>query len=198
MNDDGGQDWPELDKQVEFFLDRQEQILEWANLAGPAHEAAYRLISMLEVDADEIGPGWQVGELVAGEQNVGPAVFRPSWCVTTAGVPDVAIAVSTDARDIDPAGVWPSVRNAYVGVLCSALTPAGKVIKQHLKEHPLPLSVRGMKKGSHWSVFGYFAPDRSWWRHLGGWRAGIIGHIRETALAYDFQIEAAVAKARGQ
>jgi hypothetical protein len=57
VNDDIEQGWFEFDKQVEFFLERQDHIAEWSTLADEAQDAARRCVASLPLVADEIGPG---------------------------------------------------------------------------------------------------------------------------------------------
>lgn len=194
MNEAPEQDWFTFDKQVEFFLERQEQIAQWASLAEEAQNAARECIRELPVSADEIGLGWMVGEFDTREQVFGPAVFRPSWCVTRQETPDIAIAFSADGLRVDPAGVWPKTWQPYVGLRCAALTDAGAELRKYLTDHPLPTTLTNpaMKKGTTWPLYRYIKPDKLWWKHLAAWRSAVVQDVTEVARAYDAAIEAAV------
>lgn len=198
MSTDPRDSWYAFDKQVAFFLERQKQIAEWANLAQQAQASALECLSSLRIGPEEIGAGWEVGEFAYEQQVLGPAVFRPGWCLTTPGVPDVAIALSADCNRIDPAGIWPNTCLPYVGLLCAS-TDAGVAIKKHFAEQPLGTArLAGMKRGAVWTIYRYIKADEDWWRDLASWRAGIARSFRETAETYGAHIDAATSSVRAR
>jgi hypothetical protein len=186
------------DARLRFFLEHQEQIREWAALAGEVQEKVEGLLRELRVDlVDEprvAELGIRIATNVSGEYPTGPALYRPAWASGLDETPDVAIAMGWDGR-VDPAGVWPKTSRPYVGVLASHHSDRGRAIEAsirnvalgHINDEPKFL------KGSHWIVYRPLAPNKDWWRDIPAWRAWLADQLLATWSRWAPLVDEAVA-----
>ena len=171
-----------LDDRLRFFLEHQQQILEWAALAAPVQEAVDGLLRELRVDlTDDPRVGQldiRVGTHVSGETATGPVLYRPAWCIDAADVPDVGIAIGWDGR-VDPAGLSPRTTMPYVGVVTAHQTNPGRSIETRLRATSVARLAEAPKfrVGSHWVVFRPLMPNRDWWRDIPAWRKGLVDEL---------------------
>lgn len=195
--------WTPLDDpQLQFFLEHQEQIFEWAELAPKVHEAvgeALRTIGLdVSVDQRVTALGNTISDRVHGESTTGPVLFRESWRISNDVDPDVGIALGWDGR-VDPAGIWPRATPPYTGILTSHHSEEGRAIESSLRQlstsdlgggsgspHP---RVRG---GSYWIVYRPIRSETDWWRDVAGWRRQLVDQLVVDWGLWAEQVERAV------
>ena len=170
------------DARLQFFLEHQELIRDWAALAavaqGAADEQLRELRGDLMNDNRVVELGIRVAPGMKGDVVTGSVLHRPAWCVDAEGVPDVGITLGWDSK-VDPAGVWPKTSVPYIGVLCSRQTNPGRAIEarlrattaSHLNDKPK------YQKGSVHVVYRYLNPDKDWWQDIPKWRQGLVDEL---------------------
>jgi hypothetical protein len=196
----GGPEEP-LDARLQFFLEHQELIRDWAALATEVQDAAEGLLRELRVDViadprvEQLAI--RVGSRVNGEEATGPVLYRATWCADDEGVPDVGIGLAWDGK-VDPARVWPKAYMPYVGILCSHQTDAGRTLETRLRANTLSRlnDEPKFQKGFHWVAYRYVAPKPDWWRDIPAWRQGLVDELMAAWTRWSGLVDRAVAVER--
>lgn len=174
------------DAPVVFFMEHQQQIAAWAQLAKDAQSATAAALEDVQADLvrDErvAAADILVGHQVAGEIATGPVLYHTGWA-THSDAPDVAVGLSWDGP-VDPARVWPGTSRPYTGVLTSHSSAVGKQIEVLLRQHPDSEYGGGSKSprprvraGSHWVVYRPIESPPDWWRDVDAWRRGWVDQL---------------------
>jgi hypothetical protein len=177
------------DPRLQFFLEHEEQIRDWAALAPEVFDATEAILRELgpEIHQDPriAAQAIRVGDEVKGDSFRAPVLFREGWCRTTAGVPDVGIGIGWDGR-VDPAGVWRPSTLPYFGVRTAHQTDAGLAIEEQLRsQYKLnsgALTRAGVlyKKGSYWVVYRHTRSTPTWWQDIRAWRHAMASELINT------------------
>jgi hypothetical protein len=137
MPDSAEPSTPLDDPRLQFFLEHEEQIRDWASLALEVFDAVESTLRelALELQADPriIEERLRVGEQVNGEAFRAPVLYRDTWCLMTPDLPDVGIGLGWDGRSVDPAGIWRPSSLPYVGLRTSHQTDAGRACEEKLR-----------------------------------------------------------------
>ena len=90
-----------------------QQQPECARLAVGVSRQEQALRLQADIAEEASAAGFEIGRRIIGEEGRGPVLFRPDWCLSEAGEPDVGFAFGYDAKAQQPreAGLrFPGVR----------------------------------------------------------------------------------------
>ena len=177
---------PLEDPRIQFFLENEEQILEWAALAPEVFDAVESTLRLLSIDLrEQADQDVRLGEEVRLETFRAPTMFRNQWCQTGPGIPDVGIGIGWDNR-VDPAGIWRPSSLPYFGIRTARSTNAGQAIEEALRTQyratPALLNRDGVnyKRGSYWTVYRFSKSMPGWWQDVPAWRQAMANELLAT------------------
>jgi hypothetical protein len=177
------------DPRLQFFLEHEEQLRDWAALATEVFDAVEETLQRLALELGEdprvAAMDIRIGDHVQGESFRGPVLYQNAWCRTMPGVPDVGVVLGWDGR-VDPGGIWRGASLPYTGVLTAHQTDVGKAVDVSLraryKADPAILIRQGVpyRKGSYWVAYRHIKSPEAWWTDIPAWRVMMAGALLET------------------
>ena len=195
------------DPPLQFFLEHQEQLLQWLELAPRVHDAVAATLQTIElnVSADErvAAFGISIGDSVLGEAASGPVLFRQGWRISNITAPDVGICLGWEGR-VDPSDIWPRATPPYTGILTSHESEVGRAIEAVLRRLSSATLGGGsgsphprVRTGSNWIVYRPIRSEPDWWRDIPGWRQRLVNQLFDDWQLWADHVEQAVVGLEG-
>lgn len=162
---------------IVFYLERQKQIEQWANLRKEAAKAAHRFFSSLADELSKLAGRLEGSpQFMAWSKEKWPRLFffRSTWCQEGHRYPRVAIGLewlrNTTLFDGSWVVVWVNSKSqGHEGLVTS--------LKQLTEEER---RIRGLKSIPAWPVYQKENPLRSdYWNDLDGFREMIVRDVED-------------------